>query len=267
MNNIFWKGLVLVSFSLSIASLCFTVKHGPTLQGQLNELQTRLKWLRDFPVPLSDTEVVMLVDERLEVLKRQRGKEALNAMREHYELAPVSGTDKRLYGNTGARITMREYSDLECPWCKKMHPELKQIVDASQGIINWEFIHFPLDIHNPEAAYEAMAVECVANDYDNRTAWSFIHKLFEHTAGNGKGSDISGVAQSLGLNVSRLDNCIAAAPHRSVIAKNLSSGQQYGVTGTPAIQLVDTRTGRTALIRRYPEPQQLLQMIRQFIRG
>ncbi len=265
MKNLFWKALVLASFGLSATSLYLTVQPDPALQDQLDKLQAHLKWAEDFPVPLSDVEVVMLVDERLKILESRRGKQALDSLRQEYAQAPVSGTDKRLYGEIGARITLREYSDLECPWCQKMHPELKQVVDASQGVINWEFVHFPLDMHNPVAAYQAMAVECVANDYDNRTAWGFIHKLFEQTKGGGKGADIPGVANSIGLNVSRLDNCIAAAPHRAVIEGNLSSGKQNGVTGTPAIQLVDNQTGRTAMIKRYVNPQQLLQMIQKFL--
>lgn len=120
-------------------------------------------------------------------------------------------------------------------------------------------------MHNPAAAYQAMAAECVAADYDNRTAWAFIHTLFEQTAGDGKGADIPGIVQSLGLNASKLENCIATAPHRAVIEKNLSSGQQNGVTGTPAIQLVDNQTGRTAMIKGYVEPERLLQMIQQFL--
>ncbi|MFT6916612.1 MAG: protein-disulfide isomerase [Motiliproteus sp.] len=260
MNDLFWKGLLIASFGLSATSLYIITQPDQTLEAHI-------KRTKDLPIAMSDIEVVMLVDERLQVLEKKSGKATLDTLLEQYALAPETGTEKRLYGNLDARITLREFSDLECPWCKKMHPELKQVVDDSQGVIKWEFIHFPLDMHNPVAAYQAMAVECVAGDYDNRTAWAFLHTLFDQTAGNGKGADISGIARSLGLNASRLDNCIASAPHRAVINDNRSSGKQNGVTGTPAIQLVDYKTGRTAMIKGYVEPQRLLQMIQQFLRG
>tara|TARA_R110002167_G_scaffold204404_9_gene408529 strand:- start:9967 stop:10743 length:777 start_codon:yes stop_codon:yes gene_type:complete len=253
-KNAFWKSLVLASFGLSATSLYVVTRPDP--QPQVQQVQQPA---------LTERDVVLTVDARIKELERRRAKSGLDALKSQYALAPVSGTDKRLYGNVGSRVTLREFSDLECPWCKKMHQDLKKVVDGSQGVINWEFMHYPLGRHNPVAANEAMAVECVANQYDNRTAWAFMDKVFDQTLSNGRGADIPKLAQSLGLNGTRLQNCITTAPHREVIHQNFSSGKQKGVTATPAIELVDNQTGRTAMIKGYKTPEQLLQAIQSFL--
>ncbi|PVZ64524.1 thioredoxin domain-containing protein [Pelagibaculum spongiae] len=44
-----------------------------------------------------------------------------------------------IYGNPSAKITLQEYGDIECPYCRKMHSVIKQVINHSQGVINWEF--------------------------------------------------------------------------------------------------------------------------------
>lgn len=66
--------------------------------------------------------------------------------------------DARVYGDLKARFTLAEFSDLECPFCKRLHPNLKEIVDKSNGAINWQWRHMPLGFHNPAATDEAIVV-------------------------------------------------------------------------------------------------------------
>lgn len=251
-----WNSMILASFSLSATSLYLVTRPDP--QPQIQQAQEPA---------LTRTDVVLTVDARIEELERRRGKAALDVLLQKYALAPKSGTDKRLYGNPGSRITLREFSDLECPWCKKMHGDLKTVVDGSKGVISWEFLHFPLGMHNPVAANEAMAVECVADQYDNRTAWAFMDKVYEQTRSNGKGADVAEVARTLGLNGQLLGNCVATAPHRAVIEQSYSSGQQKGISSTPAFEILDNQTGRTAIIKGYKTPEQMLQAIQSFLRS
>ena len=59
------------------------------------------------------------------------------------------GKNDHLYGSPSAEITLIEYSDFECPYCKRFHPTAKQLVDKSNGQVNWVYRHFPLAFHNP----------------------------------------------------------------------------------------------------------------------
>ena len=49
----------------------------------------------------------------------------------------VSMTRDHIYGNPNAPISLIEYSDFECPFCKIFHQTAKQIVKAYDGRVNW----------------------------------------------------------------------------------------------------------------------------------
>jgi thiol-disulfide isomerase/thioredoxin len=96
-----------------------------------------------------------------------------------FELAQQSTPDHRLiYGNPEARITLQEFGDIECPFCRKMHDDLKQVVDNAENTVNWEFKHFPLESHNPAAALQAKVIECVKDSYGNKVAWAALDRSF-----------------------------------------------------------------------------------------
>ena len=96
---------------------------------------------------LTENDVIALIDQRLNSLEQRKARELLTNLNNQLQLAPVSTPDnRRLFGNPDARITLQMFSDIECPFCRKMHNGMKQVVEHSKGTINWEFKHFPLRI-------------------------------------------------------------------------------------------------------------------------
>jgi len=71
-------------------------------------------------------------------------------------LDPISGTDY-VRGDTNARITLVEYSDYECPYCKRFDPTAKQLLQAYPTQVNWVYRQFPLDNLHPAARIKAQA--------------------------------------------------------------------------------------------------------------
>jgi protein-disulfide isomerase len=71
----------------------------------------------------------------------------------------VTESRDHIYGNPNAPVSLIEYSDLECPYCKQFHSTPKEIVEASGGKVNWVYRHFLLGMHNPGAQKEAEASE------------------------------------------------------------------------------------------------------------
>ena len=232
-----------------------------------SEIQN-LKAVESPLVELTTNDVIKVVDERLASLEKRKAKDVLSNMESQFLLASKSTPDNRLvYGELKAQITLLEFGDIECPYCRKMHGGIKQVVDHSQGVINWEFKHFPLSSHNPVAAIEGQAVECIKEAYDNRTAWIALDKFMTETKGNGKGlGNISEFVRSFGLNGSLISNCLASDDHKDKINKDYDEGRRMGITATPAIRVIDNQTGKSYLVKGFKTPEQLLQAVQQILR-
>ncbi|MEW7976409.1 MAG: thioredoxin domain-containing protein, partial [Candidatus Sedimenticola endophacoides] len=122
------------------------------------------------------------IDVRIDAYIDRRKQEKVVRKYEAYELAAEqTRTGNHIYGNEDARFTLVEYSDLECPYCKRFHSVPKKVVDSSSGLVNWQWKHLPLPFHNPVAAVEAQASECVASIAGNRAFWVYLQQIFEET--------------------------------------------------------------------------------------
>jgi protein-disulfide isomerase len=172
-----------------------------------------------------------MVDERLAVMQKQQSLKSLLSLKDQYQLAPAETVDNSLlYGDSNARITIKEYGDVECPYYRKMHAEVKRIVDHSEGVINWEFKHFPLAGHNPAAALEAQAIECVKEAYG-------------------------------------ISNCLASDDHKDTINNDYAEGRNSGVSATPALVIVDNKTNKEYLIKGFKTSEMLLQAIQKIVQS
>jgi protein-disulfide isomerase len=148
-------------------------------------------------------------------------------------------------------VTLIEYSDFECPFCKGFHTTAKQLVDRSNGQVNWAYRHFPLDMHNPGAKKEAEASECAAELGGNDAFWKFAEAVYTRTHSNGKGFPIENLvplAVELGLNQDAFRQCLDSGRMAPRIQHDADSGAKAGVAGTPGNILLNTRTGKVAAV-------------------
>jgi protein-disulfide isomerase len=89
---------------------------------------------------------------------------------------PVDQTD-HITGSQNAKLTIIEFSDLECPYCKQVHPTIKQVMEKYSADVRWVYRHLPLSIH-PNALSAAVASECAAELGGNDAFWQFIDAIF-----------------------------------------------------------------------------------------
>lgn len=89
-------------------------------------------------------------------------------------LPPVTA-DEHIFGNPNAPVTIVEYSDYECPFCKQFQPTLKQIVQGSNGNVRWVYRNYPLHQHSFE---KLTAAECIAKLKGNDAYWKYGDSLF-----------------------------------------------------------------------------------------
>ncbi|MBI2297320.1 MAG: thioredoxin domain-containing protein [Betaproteobacteria bacterium] len=174
-------------------------------------------------------------------VERQRAEAAQRERRETDARAaamrPVAKGRDHIRGNPAAPVTLVEYSDFECPFCKSFHPTVMQLVKEFKGQLKWVYRHFPLDeIHPVKARKEAAASECAAELGGNDAFWKFADRFYELTPSNNK-TDVDTVlpqiAREIGLDAAKFASCLASGRHDRRVEEDLQNAFATGGRGTP----------------------------------
>jgi protein-disulfide isomerase len=191
--------------------------------------------------------------DQLEEYQKQQEQTQIEAQAEQEKLAAQKAKDvippnedDHILGDRDALISIIEYSDFECPFCKRFSPTPKQAIEANPGIVNHVFRHFPLGFHDPLATNQALASECVADLGGNDKFWQYHDKIFETTDSNGKGmevSELTTLAKEVGVNTNEFQACLDSEKFLAEVQADIKSGTDAGVTGTPGNIIRNNKTG------------------------
>ena len=178
------------------------------------------------------------------------------------EVSPVT-EDDYIKGNRNARIALIEYSDMECPFCKRFHPTAQQVVDEYGDDVMWVYRHFPLEQLHSKAPKQAEATECAGKLAGNEGFWALTDKIFEVTPSNNglDNSTLPNLAAEVGINKSAFQTCLDSGEMAQNVEDDYQSGLKAGVAGTPGNILLDTKTGESILIPGavpYPQVKQAI---------
>ncbi len=153
--------------------------------------------------------------------------------------APISvkgyQKDDHLYGDAKAPITLLVFSDTECPFCKRFHPTMKQVVDAYKGKVNLVYRHFPLEQLHSKAPKEAEATECAAELGGNAGFWKYLDRMMEITPSN-DGLDpakLPEIAKEVGLDQKKFEECYKSGKYAGKVQAQYNEGLAAGAQGTP----------------------------------
>jgi len=163
---------------------------------------------------------------------------------------PVSAERDHIFGNPNAEVSLIEYSDFECPFCKRFHPTARALVERYQGKVNWVYRHFPLSFHKPGAQKEAEASECATEQGGNQAFWRYADAIFERTRSNGKGFPIAKLvplASEQGLDSAAFRACLESGRMAARVNEDFAEGVRIGITGTPGNVLRNNRSGAVRL--------------------
>ncbi len=136
-----------------------------------------------------------------------------------------------------------EYSDLECPFCKRFHTTVKEVMDKYNGKVVWVYRHFPLDMLHSKARTEAEATECAFEQGGNEAFWKLTDKIYEVTPSNNglNLDDLPKLAEEVGLNGDKLQECIDSGKYKDKVEAQYQSGVSAGVAGTPGNFIVNDK--------------------------
>lgn len=141
--------------------------------------------------------------------------------------------DPYLGNKDSAKVAIIEFTDYECPYCKRFHDEtfdqiVSNYVDSGDAI--FVVRDLPLSIHEPGASNKALAAECV-----NKLAGR--EKYFEYGAGlyNGtaSASALANLASDMGINKGDFESCYDDKEFEEELTADTQAAQQAGIGGTP----------------------------------
>jgi protein-disulfide isomerase len=164
---------------------------------------------------------------RLAYVERLKAKTPVKVVLEQPREA-VKGAGAAL-GPANAPIELVEFSDFECPYCRRAAPSVKQIVEAYGDRVRLVYRHYPLPQH-PNARPAAEASLC-ANEQGK--FWAYHDRLFADPAKITE-AGLKQTAKDVGLDAGRFDTCVDSHRFRDAVDADLKAGLAAGVSGTPA---------------------------------
>lgn len=167
---------------------------------------------------------------------QENAKENTQAAQElpvNIELAPVTDKDY-VRGAKNPKITIVEYSDPECPFCKMFHETLTEIMKTFPNDVKWVYRHLPLDIH-PKAQREAVAMECAGELGGQEGFWKYLDRLMEVTpANNGLDpKELYAIASHVKLDKTKFAECLDSTRYNEKITAQTDDAIKNGGNGTP----------------------------------
>jgi protein-disulfide isomerase len=170
--------------------------------------------------------------------------------------SPVSERD-HIRGRRHAEVSLVEYGDFECPYCRAAKPIVAGLIEALGEQLGVTFRHFPRrDVH-PHAQHAAEVAEAAAAQ---GKFWEMHDTLFANQDALDDDS-LMKYAAELSLDVDRVRRELATKIYAPRVAEDLDSGIHSGVNGTPTFYIDGTRfdgsvalrTMLAAILERHPE--------------
>jgi len=138
--------------------------------------------------------------------------------------SPILGSDKAL-------VTIVEFSDFQCPYCKRGEDTLKQIKETYGDKVRFVWKHEPLPFHkNAEPAAE-FAMEARAEKGD-KGFWDAHDKLFALSP-KLEDADLEGAAKDLGLAVDKVKSAIKDHKYKKDIDTDQDLAEAVHASSTP----------------------------------
>jgi len=147
----------------------------------------------------------------------------------------LKGMNGFVLGPADAPVTIFEFSDLQCPYCKQAQPTIDKLL-AEEKNARLVFQNFPLPAHN-WASKGAYYADCVGRASDE-AFWRFIHGTFEAQSDitpDNADAKLTALADQAGVKGTDIAACAAKAETAGRVQRSISLGQSVEVTSTPTL--------------------------------
>jgi len=135
----------------------------------------------------------------------------------------------RVRGDARAPVTIVEFADFQCPYCKSVQATLNGLLVKYQGQVKLAYRDFPLRPLHPQAQIAAEAGRCAA---EQGKFWEYHDALYADQKKLSQ-SDLLETARKVGLREKAIESCLASGKFKAQIEQDIQDGTSVGVDGTP----------------------------------
>ncbi len=169
----------------------------------------------------------------------QNRQDYLKRVREHLEMpaslqqakTEVSFDPTRLRGSPHVPVIIIEFSDFQCPLCRKVQPTLKSLLAKYEGRVSLAYRDFPLRGMHGQAELGAESSRCAG---EQGKFWEYHDLLFDNPDKLNQNGLLE-LARNAKLGEKQFDSCLSSGKYRSQVERDLQDGIRAGVMGTPGI--------------------------------
>ncbi len=154
---------------------------------------------------------------------------------------PELSKKRAFWGERNAQIIVVEYSDFECPFCKRGWETVEALKKKHGKKLGFQFKHLPLPFHSmamPTAKYfEAIAMQ------SSKKAYDFHDRIFrqQELLGSQKEKFLEDTAKAVGANMAKLKKDLDSPEVKSRIEADMAEAKAFGFSGTPGFLVSGVR--------------------------
>jgi protein-disulfide isomerase len=131
-------------------------------------------------------------------------------------------------GDDNAPVTIVEYSDFQCPYCRQVEAALREVLTKYNGQVRLVYMDFPLPFHK-HAMDAAMAARCAD---EQGQFWAYHDELIKDPS-NLSTPALETTARNLGLDLPTFDACLEERKYERAVLADEKHGKRIGANGTP----------------------------------
>ena len=182
---------------------------------------------------LENPEIVVEALTLLQAKEEQaRAEQQAKALATHKD-ALFNPAENTVIGNPNGSVTVVEFFDYNCGYCKSMVPAVTEIIEGD-GSVRMVMKEFP--ILGPGSVVAARAALAARE----QGKYAELHKAFLQYKGRLDQDTVESVARNIGLDIEKLRRDMADPEINEILGKNMAIAQDLGIQGTPAFIVGDT---------------------------
>jgi protein-disulfide isomerase len=152
----------------------------------------------------------------------------------HLKAPPVARVEVSIDGGIArgaenAPVTIVEFTDFHCPFCKRAAPTIAELMAKFGDKVKHVHRDFPIASLHPEAPRAHVAARCAD---EQGKFWAYHDKVFAGQARSSAGQ-LETYAREVGLDPVAFEHCLASNKYEAIVQKDIEEGSRLGVNGTP----------------------------------